>query len=964
MRTFAKLYAASLLLFICSFTPRMDAQEASAGEKEAARPHVFPRIQIKYSCFANYLGLWTDRPLLMDRSLRYKTGSFEHCTPESFAREVKMARAYEVDGFSAFINGQALYGAAAAVLSKEDFRDFLLLPQFGVNDLKPASVSKIENGLATALPSANTWKLNGEPVLSSYVFDCIPAELWAPVLEGIRARSPEKLRIVADMGVATGVLTRSNAPNETALEAFRKKLRSYLDICDGIMIGTGDFGKRKPYGYGTSLDETIYAKAVKAMKEVLAEPKYQGKLLGLGAPRGYINPFSGVVHREDGTRRLRHSFEIAMAARPDFIQLAEWNEVNENTCIQPTVAGSFTNQRIIRYYMRQLKGEAPAPNPGDDLSVPNLVLSYRRDLKLGEAIDLEILNIPDADTGETFTAQLSLKDIKGNVFKTFPKQNFVRNEMHAQTVSFASEDMPGCPVFIPSLEVVNAEGESAVFEDGLLGIHLRSTWTTDYLEVHQPLRDLCKPEHASLTLAEQPAADGGIALQGSVACDEELASVEVLEGNKEVYGYDRENEFDLGKNVLIRGEFVSAREIPLTGKFYVRNAGEFHFRPWEYANSGFTDFEVQGDGIAFRQKCNSLLRGFFITIPRANLEDAVLDFQGSSASFSIPVKELVENRLYSRTFSNGLVFSLRHHTALADIPVPVNAKSVNFSCTVFPEQAEPIYHLRLITKSGKIYRSRPIMPLPPSAPDERSIALNVFSEAKGSVVPVAVGARQIPDLNYRFEPARHDLLVPSAGVFWAAELGGGIDYGGPFHASGRFPAQAVNSSPEWVTEDGAQSLEFDGVGNWVVFPAEALPRGPFTLQFEIKPTSNRDEVLFRHQGSLIGSLTVRRSHGKLCASFTDSKVETTPFRTSLDLPVDRWSKVEIRYDLHQIVLQVDDRSESFPFSREALYSAPSSFGGCSAPGFGVEKGDAFFKGYLKSFRIVHHAASMKNEASH
>ena len=72
-----------------------------------------------------------------------------------------------------------------------------------------------------------------------------------------------------------------------------------------------------------------------------------------------------------------------MAARPDVILLPEWDEFNENTCFRPTVYGGTTTQRIMRYYEPDQRVD-PTPVPGDDTSIPNLILSARKCVTLGE----------------------------------------------------------------------------------------------------------------------------------------------------------------------------------------------------------------------------------------------------------------------------------------------------------------------------------------------------------------------------------------------------------------------------------------------------------------------------------------------------------------------------------------------------------------------------------------------------
>lgn len=79
-------------------------------------------------------------------------------------------------------------------------------------------------------------------------------------------------------------------------------------------------------------------------------------------------------------------------------------------------------------------------------------------------------------------------------------------------------------------------GQRSTFRDGLRYIHLRATWSWDYKWVKTPLRDVCAPREASFQLSRENSADRNrLTISGSVACDEEIASVEVPEDDGVVY---------------------------------------------------------------------------------------------------------------------------------------------------------------------------------------------------------------------------------------------------------------------------------------------------------------------------------------------------------------------------------------------------------------------------------------------
>src|SRR5690606_25445501 len=131
---------------------------------------------------------------------------------------------------------------------------------------------------------------------------------------------------------------------------------------------------------------------------------------------------------------LRRSFEAAMAGSPDFIIIPEWDEQNEHTSLRPTVDNSFASQRIVKHYMRQARGLPPAPNPGDDPAIANLIVSYRKVLVLGESLEIEILNVPDSQASQNLTVTVELSDADGQLVHRFPPARLSTQKLHDVTL--------------------------------------------------------------------------------------------------------------------------------------------------------------------------------------------------------------------------------------------------------------------------------------------------------------------------------------------------------------------------------------------------------------------------------------------------------------------------------------------------------------------------------------------------
>src|SRR5690606_14578540 len=140
-------------------------------------------------------------------------------------------------------------------------------------------------------------------------------------------------------------------------------------------------------------------------------------------------------------------------ARPDVIILPDWDEQNENTSFRPTVYGSRTSERILRYYMSRIKSKAPTPLPGDDESTPNLILSTRKNIGLGENMMVELLNVPDSNEANTYRVQLSLMDENGKLVREFDEVNFDANKLQEHRFYLPSETIPSVRALLPVLRI-------------------------------------------------------------------------------------------------------------------------------------------------------------------------------------------------------------------------------------------------------------------------------------------------------------------------------------------------------------------------------------------------------------------------------------------------------------------------------------------------------------------------------
>ena len=102
--------------------------------------------------------------------------------------------------------------------------------------------------------------------------------------------------------------------------------------------------------------------------------------------------------------------------RPAAGMISGGDEENENTHFRPTVCNGFSAARILRYFADRSVGRALDVLPGDDVTIPNLIVSYRKSLVAGEPIEVEVRNVPDGTfKGVAFDVAFAWCDRDGKV---------------------------------------------------------------------------------------------------------------------------------------------------------------------------------------------------------------------------------------------------------------------------------------------------------------------------------------------------------------------------------------------------------------------------------------------------------------------------------------------------------------------------------------------------------------------
>ena len=948
----------------------------TARTRSADHTLLFAEALVKYGQYQNYLHTWIDRPLFFDRALR--PASMAYDTADSFRIHLREAIKYGMDGLGVFADRSGTYDPALEWTNDSGFDEVKLLPLFGYGESGVTSlqdVQKYVDLIIKAQASARSPRIGGKVLIGGYNYRLLSAEqrksLHDLVREGV---GNDNYLLVGDLenGVRSRLLKSflaNGALTEGEQAELEQAITAALEWTDGLQVTLSDFVRDPEGPYCSYYDFSFFSSCLMpALLKAYARSENAGKVLGAYVNQGYVNHMSGMNHGEFGTSTLRNAMSAVLALNPDFLVFFEWNEVNENTMFQPTVWNGQSVGRLIHYFADRMNGRAPRTYSDDDAETPPLVLSHPATFKPGEKVRFEILNIPSGGTAAAHTAQLRLEDADGHELVTFPAETLDAATLNAVTYSVPGEAFPAGSSVVP---VLTADGRTYA---GFQPVRCDATSRFIYKEARGSLRDLMAP--ARQTFEVECAGDGTYAFRADVGFDEPLASLELVADEEELAAYDVSNEYDRAENEIIRLAFttrpgtggnavVGLRPVDADG---MRLASDWKadVNPWFYR---------QKDG-SFRIESYffSLETPFLLTVPKSVTSTAQLEFDATESwngtRAVLPVRTVLERGCWSAVLSeeNGCRVEAVRVDNLPDIPFRPNRGDISWQGTVRCANPSPVFHLRAVSVNGHLWRSRPVCPSPAAG---RTVLLGVYSEWTKGTAQVDVPESLVPEIDYVFSPETGAALANVGHPKYVAQLGGGFFDCHAMSEAGSFVGMSGGSfAPKWKQDaDGSWFLRFDGADDFVTFPIETVPLGPFTLEMEFRPElSPTNMVLFRHSAQWRASICLFICDGRVYGMWADRDFDnparsTARFDTGLMVLDGKWNVLKVSYDHDRMVFRLNGRQVEYPFDRRGYVFRPAIFGGHIVTSDITPSQDlAFFRGDLRRFAVSHRAHTDANRA--
>ncbi|MBQ9089156.1 MAG: hypothetical protein IJY46_10310 [Lentisphaeria bacterium] len=901
-----------------------------------------PRAQLKYTLSKNdYIHRWYDRPLYQNTGLaRFDRKNV--LVNDAEAKAIKqalelgklsgMASLLETSGRSSFFktgkdNGIRLHGEFTTTRFRRS-QDYLHIA-----------------GMMLKYP--NVYRLKGKPVISIYpmVYD---TSYVKDLRKNLTAKYGNKFTLVPYVNFYNKHKFSKKVPlDAAAIEKMAEELRTHLRIADGIHVHGEHF-----LSNGRTDNSFGFKVMLPILHKIFSEAEFKDKFLSYGLIQGHENQYRWNYTRDsEGTATLRKELEFVMALRPDICLLPEWDEVNENTCYRPMVNTGWSSLRIMRHFSEKMRGEKFTAFPGDDLSIPNMILAYRRRMLAGETAEFQVTNIPDQTPQRDYKITLALADTKGNIIKRFAPKTLNSAKCDAVTFTVQVAELLAYQLVKPRLEI-SWDGGKYVSPDTFWAQELRADWNQDWQWAKHPLREQLSGVKASYTIT--PYENGLLRLKGRISSPVPLAQAEILDGSDTVWMAD--NSPALREN-----------DTHAVIKLEVHGISRFNFNMT--ADIKNSPNAVMGNGKKLPQRFKDkkwnaqFAKVFLFRLPKTEVNDAIINVTIPGIfNENIPVKKIMDKHLIGfNSHHRNLTMVVSRYNSQITIPEHINKREVEFDCFVIPgDTKKSVFSLRVIDLRGNTWRGGEKSLYTPSGKEK---TFNVYDKVAKKAVKITVDENLLTPMSFDFSPARGTVIANPAGRKFfgimnactplASNIGiGGSRYGSlPFNSmadiKGAFPALPLRHRET----DGSWSLTFDKLSH-VSLPMQIVPMHAghkITMKIFVDKHFKEEQYIF---GSGSHGLMLSVVNGKLRARmfiigkhsytagnsivFADAKTKLVP---------GKWNDVEVSFDQQNFAVKLNGVSGK-PVKVSGYHMRPKA--GVLGAG---ESRKNYFKGKIKELSI-------------
>lgn len=960
---------------VSSDARKLLARCAKAGEVRKpvlGRTWSFVRGQFRYGCERDdFIHQWYERPLYQDSSLNDVREKDHPLNAEAWRQTVRTGREMGLDGFAFFPQNASCHDVFSRC-TLPGGETPILIQLYHLDK----QWDKCLEYAVRYIRSPKAWRVGGRAVIVSYR-ELVPDDRDSDRRLAALRRFRDALAVkFGSESFAVVPFIRMFRPNDLdrpeltaeAVDFARNRIRDFLREFDGILYTLWECDWIHPETLARTHDEIVSP----IVKSVFAEPEFRNKLLGVELYEGHENPyrlFSSMP--SGGMRRLRDSLLTLGKMRPDFIFGSEWDEENENVHFRPTVSNGRTTQRLWRYFAAKEAGTPPSVYPGDDdMSVPNLILSYRKDLIAGEPAEVQVTSVPDGTAKGVWQVSFRWLDPDGNCAKAFPSQRL--SSEACDQISFISSSVAlAANTFLrPELTVVDSSGRRQVFTDGFWPLAVDPMRSLDSKWVRQALREIPSGVTGTFSIGSRQD-DGTYEVAGHVVGKRRFRSVEVLEGPNTVYmhGYDGDDAPRAGEEVVrvvfkCLDAFYRVHSptgwISITGAPHARTCGGERVHAIKEGPQRWS----LPDG-RWSPRVN-FLSDYGFRLPVGEVADAVVEIALPDVFGvrRVPVAELVRAGNFSFAMPYGGQVAIRRILDTPRIPRPLGSDRADFTFRLRPLDPAAVLRLQVVDEDYRIWRGPAVSLFRSSG---KTQVIHIYDETIRKTCAATFDCARLYALRYDFGAVRGDLVdtmgdrpgspcVLGGGIARVTGDGqGGCNYRHALsEANPKFDVLpgGERTAPAFVTdEDGTRALSFTGCA-FATLPMQMTPRhAGFELSMRLKPTDLSGERWITDTGNV--GVRLKLVDGVPEAFFLQmdelvlrgvNAVAGVTVRGPA-LVTGRWQELKVVYDQRLAWIEVDGRKGEVMAASGHPFNPHVPTLGCSVNATG------FYRGLIAELRM-------------
>ena len=945
------------------------AAQARSYRPRSERTMLFCRSQLKYGNErTDYLHNWYERPLYQDSTFGKLCPGNQLINELSWRRQVAGMRLTKLDGFASYLSTarrielldrSTLPGAEALVLAEFCGRD--------VTNGREGRLKLAER----LLGQKNVFRIDGKVVIAGMPgidSDAAsgPANYWRQVRAELDEKfGPGKFLLMPYGRVVIGHDLNLRSLDRAALVRMRDGIREVLRQVDGLFYHmAGVFWGRR---YNPEFHDNV---VLPVLHSVLAEPEFSDKRLAVALTQGHENCYRwSYIADSTGTRMLRDSLASVEKARPDFIMFTEWDEENENTHMRPLTSNGHVTQRVTRYWADRFAHRAPDVFPGDDTSVPNLVVSYRKSLLAGEPAEVEVLNVPDGTApAEKWNVSFRWKTADGRVAKEWAAKTIDAREMSAAWFKCPASELVESRILFPEL-VVTAAGRTETFGRGMWPLNVEANRNLDFKWVKNALREIPKGVEGGLTVGPR-LADGSFEVKGFVKGRARFRHVEVLENFDTAYMYDASAPEGLPGQVTLRisCEGVNGSNVGglLNGSISLSGPEGVRFR----AAKGRPRCTIDERKVTFRKAgLDNWRHSYIVDLPEGAVAESAVEVAIPGVlEKRVSVGEIVAKGSVSYAAPYARMFVFERIRSPFRIPPPCNVSEASFSFGFKPSSPLSVLRLRAIDENYRIWHASAVPQF--LTPTGRKVRFHVCERTSDATVrELSLDSSRLVSLDYSFAGSRGDAMYSGPFDDMPMVLGNGVSlvtgvgrgesgYGNALHSS----LGPLSKDPDFahttprLSESG--SLVFDKCA-YASLPLQTLPIfAGFEMEIRVKPEWQEEKVALFDNGNLGVSLTLCKGvseafvcNGNDLLANGANRAEGYTVRGPA-LKIGEWNVVKLVLDHSQTFIEVDGvRGEAKSVSGWRFNPRVGCIG--ARVEVGVPKSSKeFFHGEIGSFKVV------------